>query len=174
MADLPRIAGVVLAGGQSRRMGRNKALLDFQGKLLIRHMLDKLHALGLTDVFISGALDGYPSIPDDHPHAGPARGIKTVLREKPGYDGYLFVPVDMPLLPAPALRLLLEQEGGGYFIGWPLPACLRPPFSPCDGESVHAFLKAQGIYPLPVPEEFEESMKNINTPQDWERLTGTS
>ncbi|MFA5593367.1 MAG: molybdenum cofactor guanylyltransferase [Micavibrio sp.] len=167
MPDLSRIAGIVLAGGQSSRMGRNKALLDYKGRPLVRHMAGILYALGLKDVFISGTLEDYPSIKDDVPLAGPVQGISSVLRNKPGYSGYIFVPVDMPLLQERALQLLLREERGGYFTGWPLPAYITPPFTPSQSPSVRGFLEAQGARSLALPPELEPTMKNINTPQEW-------
>lgn len=171
MADFSHIAGIVLAGGRSSRMGRNKAFLEFKGKPLVGHMLDVLQSLGLKDVFVSGHVEGYPCIVDDAPFSGPAEAIKSVLKNIPGYKGYLFVPVDMPFLRSQTLQILLEQEGGGYFIEWPLPAYLTPPFSSTDSVSVHDYLAAQGIYPVSLPQEFEEDMRNINTPQEWEEVS---
>lgn len=173
MPDLSRIAGIVLAGGKSSRMGRDKALLTFKGQPLIKHMLDILYGLGLKDVFVSGAFAGYPCIPDETPANGPVQGINSVLRNKPGYQGYLFVPVDMPLLSPQALHLLLQQEQGGYFIDFPLPAYLVPPFTPSNRTSVQGFLDAQGIYPVALPPALEEGMKNTNTPQEWQEALAT-
>ena len=167
MPDLPRIAGIVLAGGKSSRMGQNKAFLEFGGRHLVQHMMDILRDLGLKDVFISGSLDGYPCLPDDSPFSGPAQAIKSVLRQKPNYEGYLFIPIDMPFLSKEILRLLLEQKNGGYFIERPLPAYLAPPFVPCRSISVQNLLEAQSISPVTLPPEFQDNMKNINTPQEW-------
>jgi molybdopterin-guanine dinucleotide biosynthesis protein A len=168
------IAGIVLTGGKSSRMGQDKALLPYRGQTLVRHMTGILHELGLQDVFISGNLEGYPCIEDTHPAKGPVGGITSVLQQKPGYSGYLFIPVDMPLLNAPALRLLMAHKEGAYFIGWPLPAYITPPFFP-GGEkhSVHGFLQAQGIYPIALPQHLEDIMKNANTPQQWEDIKNT-
>jgi len=168
MADFSHIAGIVLAGGRSSRMGHNKAFLEFKGKPLVEHMLDVLQSVGLKDVFVSGHVEGYPCIVDDAPFSGPAEAIKSTLKKIPGYKGYLFVPVDMPFLKSQTLQVLLAQEYGGYFIKWPLPAYLTPPFSLTNSVSAHDFLAAQGIYPVSLPQDFEEDMKNINTPQEWE------
>lgn len=173
MPDLSQIAGIVLAGGRSSRMGQDKALLDFKGQPLIRHMRGLLQDLGLKDVFMSGHCEDYPCIEDTAPFAGPVQGIKSVLSQKPGYAGYLFVPVDMPLLSGKVLRLLLAREQGGYFIGCPLPAYITPPFFPCHNESVQGFLKAQGVYPVALPPDLENTMKNTNTPQEWEDAINT-
>jgi molybdopterin-guanine dinucleotide biosynthesis protein A len=171
MPDFPQIAGIVLAGGRSSRMGRDKAFLEFKGKPLVAHMLDVLRGAGVDDVFVAGRVEGYPCIADDVPFSGPAEAIKSVLKKIPGYRGYLFVPVDMPFLNEQTLQVLLRQENGGYFSEWPLPAYLTPPFSPTDCASVHDYLAAQGIYPVLLPQEFERDMKNINTPQEWEEAS---
>lgn len=173
MSDLSQIAGIVLAGGQSSRMGRDKALLEFKGRPLIRHMMNILCDVGLKDIFISGSFEGYSCVEDESPSAGPVQGIRSILKKKPDYKGYLFVPVDMPLLTDKALYLLLEQEQGGYFIGWPLPAYLTPPFVSCQSTSVHGFHEAQGIYPVDLPPDLERIMKNANTPQQWDEIINT-
>ncbi len=168
------IAGIVLAGGKSSRMGRNKALLPYKGQPLIDHMMALLRGAGLQDIFISGHLLDYPGIADESPAAGPVEGIRSVIKHKPGYQGYLFVPVDMPLLTPSVLRLLLAQEQGGYFINAPLPAYLVPPFTPCASASVQSFLDAQGIYPVDLPDSLAHTMKNTNTPQEWEEALSAS
>ena len=58
MGDFNAIAGVVLTGGRSSRMGQNKALLDYQGKPLIEHMMEILKTTGIKEIFISGDVDG--------------------------------------------------------------------------------------------------------------------
>ncbi len=167
MPDLSRIAGVVLAGGKSSRMGRNKALLDFKGRPLVSHMMDILRDLGLKDIFISGSVPGYPCIGDDRPFEGPARAISGVLEKKPGYDGYLFVPVDMPFLTPCILRDLISQDTGGYFIGRPLPLFLVRPVATGAGAAVHGFIDANSLSPLVMPSTCEAAMVNLNTPQEW-------
>ena len=164
------IAGVVLAGGQSRRMGQSKALLDYHGKPLIAHMMDILAQSGCDDILISGDVAGYDCIADDQPFLGPAEAIKVIVSRFSVYDGFLVVPVDMPLLQPAMLRFLLQQKDGGYFMNYPLPAYITPPFTENDQKSVQGLLGAYGIYPVDLPNQFVHLMKNVNTPQDWQEV----
>lgn len=167
MDDFSTIAGVVLAGGRSSRMGQNKALLDYRGKPLIEHMMEILKITGIKKIFISGDVDGYDCLSDQEPFTGPAEAIKSIIKRISGYAGFLFVPVDMPLLKPDMLHLLLQQKEGGYFIDWPLPAFMTPPYQQSEKTSVQGLLDDYGIYPVALPEHFSFSMKNANTPQDW-------
>ncbi len=162
------IAGVVLAGGRSSRMGQDKALLDYNGRPLLDHMIDLLEQSGLTDLYVSGDFEGYRCIPDKAPHEGPAHAMGDVLTALNGYDGVLFVPVDMPLLSAEMLRLLIKQDNGGYFMGSPLPAFVTaPPPEECP-KAVKAFLALTKTYPIILPPDLENCMSNTNTPEEWE------
>ena len=172
MAEQPRVAGIILAGGKSSRMGRDKALLEFNGRPLVVHMMAMLHELGLAQVYISGSLPGYPCIPDAQPFMGPAQGICNVMRHKPGYDGYLCVPVDMPLLNAALLRMLLVQGKGACFAGWPLPLYLVPPLKDGIYPSVRDVILAHDIQAVALPRGQETRMTNANTPQQWKEITG--
>ncbi len=167
MGDFNAIAGVVLAGGRSSRMGQNKALLDYQGKPLIEHMMKILKKTGIKEIFISGDVDGYDCLSDQAPFTGPAEAIKSVVKRLSGYAGFLFVPVDMPLLKPDMLHLLLQQKEGGYFTDRPLPAFITLPYPESEKKSVQGLLDDFGIYPIALPEHFSFSMKNANTPQDW-------
>ena len=174
MAERPDIAGIVLAGGRSSRMGKNKALLDYHGKPLLEHMIEILQESGIEDVFISGSVEGYACLEDRQPYAGPACAIRHVLKQKPGYKGYLFVPVDMPHLNPAILQELISKPEGGYFTGWPLPVFLTPPISISEAASVQEFIDAQGISPMEIPCPFEKFLMNANTPQQWEEALATS
>ncbi len=47
-------SAVILAGGQSRRMGRDKAWLKRDGKTLLERQVELVRFLGVTEIFISG------------------------------------------------------------------------------------------------------------------------
>lgn len=74
----------ILAGGQSRRMGRDKALLNWRGQPLLAHMVATARAAGAAQVLISGDPAQYaafgPCVPDQWPGCGPLGGIASVLR----------------------------------------------------------------------------------------------
>jgi molybdenum cofactor guanylyltransferase len=101
----------VLAGGQSTRMGRDKALLQFRGGPLIEHALVNLRALGFSPR-IAGTrpdLGAYaPIIPDNYPGSGPLAGIEAALSAS-DTDLSLFLPIDLPLLPLEFLRWMIAR-----------------------------------------------------------------
>jgi molybdopterin-guanine dinucleotide biosynthesis protein A len=112
-AAAPRVeaAGFVLAGGQSRRMGRDKALVEFAGKPLVARAVELLRACGLT-VEIAGARSALgrfaPVVHDERPDRGPLEGICRALRQIKVEWG-VFLPVDLPLAPRALIEFLLKR-----------------------------------------------------------------
>jgi molybdopterin-guanine dinucleotide biosynthesis protein A len=111
--------GFILAGGQSRRMGTDKALVEFRGRPLIVHAVDLVRAAGLP-VFIAGArspVESFaPVVPDSRTDSGPLEGICAALESLKGGSTHeaapeapraVFLPVDLPLLPSSLLLYLL-------------------------------------------------------------------
>lgn len=168
MAD---VAGVVLAGGRSSRMGRNKALLEYQGLPLVEYMGHLLKRAGVDDVYISGDLPGYACIHDTVRHDGPAHAMQDMLeRYVQQHQRLLFIPVDMPRMNADVLKRLVDEQGDVYYEGYPLPVCLSTGRVAEDCRSVRDLLTVKKARSISLPVSFEESMSNINTPQDWERI----
>jgi molybdopterin-guanine dinucleotide biosynthesis protein A len=127
------VEGFVLAGGRSTRMGRDKALLQVGGRPLVEVALDKLRNIGVAAPRIAGArtdLSSHaPVVPDLHPGCGPLSGIESALAAS-SQPLNLFLPVDMPLLPARFLHwMLLRAEITGALVtvprinGRPQPLC---------------------------------------------------
>jgi molybdopterin-guanine dinucleotide biosynthesis protein A len=168
MAD--GVAGIVLAGGLSSRMGTNKALLSYRGRPLVEHMRALLRDAG-CEAHISGTVPGYDGIPDPAPHEGPARAITALLRR---FDGraraLLFVPVDMPLLTVEALKVLLAARRPAFFQGFPLPAVLEPSAMSPESRSVRGLLESCGAAPLALLPGMEAAMTNTNTKEEWEAV----
>jgi len=115
---MPDAEGFVLAGGASRRMGRDKALLELAGRPLIAHALEILRLAGLP-ASISGAWqDGAgvqsslgsfaPVIADSEPALGPLAGICAALASTPARHG-VFISVDAPLIPPSLIVSLLHH-----------------------------------------------------------------
>jgi molybdenum cofactor guanylyltransferase len=115
--------GVVLAGGRSRRMGRDKALLRYGASTLLQHQADTLARL-CRRVVISGDYAGYDCVRDIRPGLGPLSGMHAVAREFET-RALLFLPVDMPAMTVQMLQKLLIQGGPCHFDRQPLP-CLFP------------------------------------------------
>ena len=107
----PEAAGFVLAGGQSSRMGRDKALLLFGGKPLVENALSILRQAGLP-ASIAGArfpLASFaPVVKDLVLGLGPLGGVCTALASTSAQHA-VFLPVDLPLLPASLLVFLLHH-----------------------------------------------------------------
>jgi molybdopterin-guanine dinucleotide biosynthesis protein A len=110
------VGGYVLAGGKSSRMGRDKALLELAGKPLALRAVTKLRRV-CADVHILSArpeLEAFaPLVRDLHEGCGPMGGLEAALEHSP-HEWNLFMPVDMPFLPAVFLdRWLRRVEGRG-------------------------------------------------------------
>ena len=106
--------GFILAGGESIRMGRDKAQLAFRGRPLIEHALGILAQAGLSAA-IAGApptaratLEAFaPVIEDAYPGLGPLSGISAALAATAARYA-VFLSIDLPLLPPSLLVFLLR------------------------------------------------------------------
>jgi molybdopterin-guanine dinucleotide biosynthesis protein A len=100
------LAGFVLAGGRSTRMGQDKALLSLGGVPLVQQAVWKLHKL-TSQVFVLGSrpeLSPFaPLVPDLRESCGPLGGMEAALSHTP-CDWSVVLPVDMPFLPTALLR----------------------------------------------------------------------
>jgi len=108
------IKGFILAGGKSRRMGTDKALLSFQGKTLLKHMICLIEPL-CDKVLISGQNSDYTGfdvemIPDLYSNCGPIAGIFSALKYSV-YDWNLMVSVDAPFVNEELFHLLISNIG---------------------------------------------------------------
>ena len=106
------MTGVVLAGGASRRMGRDKALLTMDGRTLLEIQVEKLRRLGIGDVVIAGrtgAVGGARSVPDASPGMGPLAGLCAGLAAA-RCPHCLVLGVDTPLVPEAALAALAASH----------------------------------------------------------------
>jgi molybdopterin-guanine dinucleotide biosynthesis protein A len=111
-----RLSGVVLAGGASRRMGRDKALIDFEGEPLAVRVARRL-AEACDDVVVASgdgrrlAWLGLPQVADVVPGAGPLAGIVAGL-ESARLPLVAVVAVDMPYVHAGVLLALAGAWAG--------------------------------------------------------------
>lgn len=120
---MTRVIGLVLAGGQARRMGGvDKGLQPWQGRPLAQHVLQALRPQ-VSELLISAnrhldvyATWGHRVLPDPPglAFAGPLAGMLAALQALPDDSWLLTAPCDSPHLPADlAARLLQAAPPGG-------------------------------------------------------------
>ncbi len=115
------VHGFVLAGGKSSRMGVDKALLEFRGRPMVEIAVEKLRNF-CAAVSIAGnreELGAFASVvPETRLDAGPAAGVEAALKASE-QNWAVFIPVDVPLVPAELLRRWVEEglavENDGFY-----------------------------------------------------------
>ncbi len=190
---LEELTGVVLAGGQARRMGHvNKALMTVGGAAVIDRILARLsetcaHVMVIANDPAPYAGRDVPVFPDTMPGHGALGGIHAALLNAP--TSKVFVcGCDMPFISPPLIRALAERIGekdaavprDGYGLQ-PLHAVyarrvapLVPPFLVRGDLRLERFVGALDAVILP-PEETAayaaeaEIFFNVNTPDDLEQ-----
>lgn len=167
-----RILGAVLAGGQSRRFGSDKAMAEIEGVPMIDRVIDALAPQVDAVVLCGRPWRGLPVLADrPAPGLGPLAGLAAALHHAlaEGYTGVLAVPVDVHPLPADLRarlagdgpRTLLRQHAIGY---WPAPlAPLLDRQLAAGARSFRAWIEASGAEAV---DDTALSLRNINTPAD--------
>lgn len=110
-------AGYVLAGGGSRRMGTDKALLPYRGATLIESVADAVRE-ATGSITIVGSPEKYQAlglrvIPDSRPDCGPLAGIETALMDA-RENWVLIAACDMPGATGAFFRDLLDAIQPGF------------------------------------------------------------
>lgn len=169
------VTGIIVAGGASRRMGQDKALLQVAGQTQLERTQAMLREAGCEQIIVSRNADGF--IGDKIAEKGPLGGLLSVLPHC-AHETLVLVPVDMPLLSSAALQCLLEYERPGYFATSALP-CVLPNVPElgdyltrqlCDDggdRSVRGMLNWLGAHAHEWPYSYQ--LQNTNTPQQWQR-----
>ncbi len=104
---------VVLAGGRSSRMGRDKANLEFNGVPMLRHLIEKYAAV-FDEVCVSvnqkGRFDtaGARELVDHRPGQGPIAGLETAFLETDA-DIVFLTATDLPFGDPDAAKLLTQR-----------------------------------------------------------------
>ncbi len=177
MGDL---AGLLLAGGASRRMGSDKAGLMVRGKTLVDTMTGILRAAGCDPVMLSGP----GGIKDIYPGKGPLAGIHAAFDHIGQASALLIVPVDMPDLRANSLKRLTVTSGEAVFYknqSLPLKLALNDKVkarletilqTPDADLSIRNFVRELDVRTLAISEISSDELTNLNTPADlkiWEK-----
>lgn len=187
-----QVNGIILAGGRSSRMGRNKALLPLQGKVFLERIRQAMLPVVKDIILVSNEPECYPDwqgllVTDIIPRRGPLSGIHAGLTVSDCHYN-LVVACDMPFVSTEYLKRL-RKEAEGYDVVVPQHGdYLQPLFAVYSRNCIAAIedcllrdiRKIIAFYPqvrvkfLPVerlgdPAEMEQVFFNVNTPADWQQ-----
>ena len=181
----------ILAGGQSARMGSDKAVLEIGGMTLLERTARLALAAGLPVLVVGRACpEGWPLpeatfIADAEPGLGPLGGLATALRHT--QSSVLALACDLPLLTADAVRWradFYEQvigEFGRVTVNHgrlePLFSIYRPFGLPliesrlAEGKrSLHGLIGAGEFVLDTAPDWVAAQLVNANTPEEWANI----
>ncbi len=113
MIDKKDITGIILAGGKSSRMGREKGFVNLKGKPFIWYSISAVEPLVSETIVVSNNPDydvlKYKRVRDVIRDAGPLAGIYSGLdQSKTDYN--LVLSCDIPMIRTAVLEQLLEAE----------------------------------------------------------------
>lgn len=184
------VYGLVLAGGKSQRMGRDKALLDRGGQTQLAYMVELL-GRQVDDVFVSTSAElasdaersQYPLIIDRYKGLGPIAGILSAIREHPEAD-WLVVACDLPNVDDETIEnLLAQRDGDQYFTAYAssydaLPEPLCALYHAGCADTIQAYID-DGVHcprkilirseTLLLQQLHAASLDNVNTPADLQK-----
>ncbi len=188
---VPRLNGLVLAGGLSSRMGADKAMLSYNGKPQALHALALLEEF-CDEVFISvrspddRRFGDAPVIVDTLTVSGPANGILSAMKAAPDM-AWLVLGCDLPLITSGVLIDLIAARDPGKMAtaykaetnGLPEPLCAI--YEPGIFNHMMAFIEAGRTCPRKMLIEGDvklitlsdpNALDNANTPDDRIRMEG--
>ena len=111
---MEQIGGIILAGGKSSRMGKDKAFISNQGKMLINYSLELVQNF-CDPVLISANSSAYdsfnlPIIKDEFTGYGPIAGIYSSLKHAENNWNFV-ISCDTPLVSEEVVRRLIANLG---------------------------------------------------------------
>lgn len=174
-----RALGAILAGGQARRFGSDKAAALLSGKPLIEHVADALAGQVETIAVVGRSWPGLAML-DDRPEGafGPLAGLNAALQRArdAGLDGVLSAGCDTLPIPADAAALLMGPtpayfDGHFLFGWWPsgLLSLLEQHLAEERDRSMRGWIARCGARAVTPP----AALHNINTPADLEAYSRT-
>ena len=187
-----QFSGAVLAGGRSRRMGRDKASLIINGRSLLEMQLDKLKAAGIQDLMVSDAPGSTRNIPADarivedmQPDRGPLCAIASALNaSSAGYCVILSVDA-VGVTPETIVKLMhAAEESSAEIVLLASSSGLQPLIGIYKKSlaedalllvnngrlAVKELFRSHPPVLLKLPEDSPELL-NCNAPEDLEKLT---
>lgn len=174
-----RTGGAILAGGEARRFGSDKAMALFEGRPLVAHIANRLRPRVERLVICGGdaRLVHVRHLPDrPRPGLGPLGGLCAALIDagQAGVERVLSVGCDTPVLPDPLLDELLDSQAPAFVATLPLIGVW--PSEHADAlarwlltdprRSMRGWAERIGARAI----EPRDAIANVNTPDDLRRL----
>jgi len=180
---------VILAGGQSSRMGQDKAFVRINGKSLLQGQIETVRAAGFSEILVSGrpgvdySAFGLPVVMDQALNTGPLAGIHAALALTKTRR-LLVLAVDLPQMTPAFLRLLRAAGGAGAGVISRLAGQVEPlaAIYPASARELAGKLLAEHKYAvrsfasacvmaglatyMDCPAKSAGLFKNLNTPED--------
>ncbi len=185
------MTAVILAGGKSSRMGSNKAFLKLKGKTFIERQIDLLREM-FDEIFISANTPSeyeYLNLPvfkDIYPEKGPLGGIYTSLVNSSSANTFMLA-CDMPFVESGLIKYLKEltkeydvvvpksERGLEPLHAFYSKNCIDPIKKELDSNNLriisffpHVNVKIVELDNLTSPDGFNNSIKNVNTRNEYE------
>jgi molybdopterin-guanine dinucleotide biosynthesis protein A len=188
------ISAVVLAGGESHRLGVDKALLELGGQSLLARTVHRLATISDDTIVVTNHFERYEHLAlkvrfvlDEQPGEGALMGLYSGLREA-RYGSALAVACDMPFLNLSLLRYMVARRVGYDVVVprleddmlEPLHAIYSKRCLPLMAESladgrrrIMAFFDKVSVYYVERPtiaqfDPLHRTFVNVNTPADWQ------
>jgi molybdopterin-guanine dinucleotide biosynthesis protein A len=188
LTQSPEILGLVLAGGRSRRFGRDKAAMQVQGQALLERTVNLLKPL-VEEVYVSVRADQtgdrlrrrFRLLVDEKANQGPAGGLLAAHGHRPD-AAWIVLACDLPFMDEEAVRYLMRSRNAGKDAtayrsvddGLPEPLCAI--YEPdtlarfghqagaASGLSPRSFLANADVeYIMPIRDRV---LLNVNSPED--------
>jgi molybdopterin-guanine dinucleotide biosynthesis protein A len=165
------LSAVILAGGESRRMGRDKAWIELDGISLLLLAVDKVRQAGIEDIFISGRAGGdysalrCPVLFDLDRGFGPMGGIERGLHRCTA-PLLLVLAVDLPLMTGAFLQSLAKRCDPRTGVVPELEGRLEP-LAAIYPKRCHAFALAMLTHGHRVARDFAERCLREQTAKRW-------
>lgn len=182
------ISGIVLAGGKSRRMGRDKALIVLKNRTFLEHVVFALKPM-VDDIFIVSdnpdhQIENFYRVPDMIMDAGPIAGIYTGLIHSKSQNN-IVLSCDVPLISSSVLEILLDNNEDCYDIlqlkdhenYYPLIALYKKRIAPYfltllnkgERKLMRAF-SGLNVKTICIEKAQQELVKNVNTISDLKSI----
>ena len=175
------ITGAIFCGGQSSRMGRDKASLELAGKSMVQWVAAAMSAAGIDRIYKLGGQthSGLPSIADSRPEAGP---LSALIGAVETFGDVFVCPCDVPLISEDLIRRIINAGSETERAVVLAQSDYLQPLIGLYKEDAAVMLRngyeqgARGPKYLLTAENFETAqaceheVQNVNTPEELQRV----